>query len=197
MAANNRNSHKKRKGRQNLNNRERTFTTLTEDSNDDQGPLFNNQPYPQAFPAYTSNGYMPSNFQPGPEQQYLPPGQNDLEVLEKLKDTIKKGQHEFFRAVPQPSALARNYLGPAPSSYNSSVSSSQVPPHPEQIPSSHNGNYGPNGTPSGPGSDYSRRARHQSVSMDSWDGNAGPRTALSSPSVSNILHVVRTNFNVV
>lgn len=58
--------------------------------------------------------------------QHLPPGQNDLEILERLKETIKAGQHEFFRPVPQPAALANIYLGPH--------HGSQVPPHPEQVP---------------------------------------------------------------
>jgi hypothetical protein len=38
--------------------------------------------------------------------------QNDLEVLENLKAIIKAGQHEFYRAVPQPQVLAAIYLGP-------------------------------------------------------------------------------------
>lgn len=42
----------------------------------------------------------------------LPPGEDDLEILEKLKEIIKNGQHEFYRAVPQPRALASLYLGP-------------------------------------------------------------------------------------
>lgn len=54
----------------------------------------------------------------------LPPGKNDLEILENLKTIIKEGQHEFYRAVPQPAALASLYLGPLP----------QVQPHPEQVP---------------------------------------------------------------
>ena len=56
----------------------------------------------------------------------LPPGKNDLEILENLKTIIKEGQHEFYRAVPQPAALASLYLGP--------LLHSQVQPHPEQVP---------------------------------------------------------------
>ncbi|KAI0630032.1 hypothetical protein C8Q77DRAFT_1219708 [Trametes polyzona] len=56
----------------------------------------------------------------------LPPGQSDLEILERLKQTIKNNQHELFRPVPQPAALASVYLGPK--------SFSAVPPHPEQVP---------------------------------------------------------------
>ena len=44
----------------------------------------------------------------------LPPGKNDLEILENLKQIIKNGQHEFFRAIPQPAALAGLYLGKIP-----------------------------------------------------------------------------------
>ncbi|THG97855.1 hypothetical protein EW026_g4235 [Hermanssonia centrifuga] len=52
-----------------------------------------------------------------------PAGQNDLEILERLKETIKNNQHEYFQPVPRPAALASIYLGPR-----------HVPPHPEQIP---------------------------------------------------------------
>ena len=58
----------------------------------------------------------------------LPTGQNDLEILEKLKETIKNNQHEFFRPIPQPVALASVYLGP-----RSSSGPTYVPPHPEQL----------------------------------------------------------------
>ncbi|KAJ3507669.1 hypothetical protein NMY22_g16857 [Coprinellus aureogranulatus] len=44
----------------------------------------------------------------------LPPGKNDLEILENLKQIIKNGQHEFYRAIPQPEALASLYLGTIP-----------------------------------------------------------------------------------
>ncbi|KAI6001678.1 hypothetical protein F5J12DRAFT_949662 [Pisolithus orientalis] len=57
----------------------------------------------------------------------LPPGKNDLEALESLKTMIKDGQHEFYRAYPQPAALASLYLGPP-------TGLSQAPPHPEQMP---------------------------------------------------------------
>jgi hypothetical protein len=36
---------------------------------------------------------------------------NDLDILENLKELIKSGQHEFYRAEPQPAALASVYLG--------------------------------------------------------------------------------------
>ncbi|KAH9957300.1 hypothetical protein BC827DRAFT_1270319 [Russula dissimulans] len=53
----------------------------------------------------------------------LPPGLGDLEALERLKEIIKNNQHEFFRAIPRPAALAGLYRGPLPS---------LIPPHPEQ-----------------------------------------------------------------
>jgi hypothetical protein len=57
----------------------------------------------------------------------LPPGQGDLEALERLKEFIKNNQHEIFRAVPRPAALANLYKGALPS---------PVPPYPEQTSSS-------------------------------------------------------------
>jgi len=54
----------------------------------------------------------------------LPPGQGDLEALERLKEIIKNNQHEIFRAAPRPAALANLYKGPLPP---------LVPPHREQI----------------------------------------------------------------
>jgi hypothetical protein len=62
-----------------------------------------------------------AQFFPDPS---LPPGQGDLEALERLKDAIKNNQHEVFRATPRPAALASLYKGPLPF---------RVPPHPEQI----------------------------------------------------------------
>ncbi|KAJ7049977.1 hypothetical protein C8F01DRAFT_1378099 [Mycena amicta] len=37
---------------------------------------------------------------------------SDLETLQNLKDMIKAGQHEFYRAVPQPQVLSALYIGP-------------------------------------------------------------------------------------
>ncbi|EIW83553.1 hypothetical protein CONPUDRAFT_136503 [Coniophora puteana RWD-64-598 SS2] len=58
----------------------------------------------------------------------LPPGKSDLEILESLKKMIKDGQHEFYRAVPQPTALASLYLGPPSHSNGSSR------PHQDALP---------------------------------------------------------------
>jgi hypothetical protein len=155
--------NKKRKGRNNVNNRERTVTTFTEDPNTSfLVPLPSEEPAlssPFSVASTSATNNPNSNFQNfgmsynfhahGPssqpqqaqqqqqhqqqqqQQQFfspqviLPPGKNDLEVLENLKSIIKEGQHEFYRAIPQPAALASLYLGPT---------SSQVLPHPEQLP---------------------------------------------------------------
>jgi len=53
------------------------------------------------------------------------PGKGNLEILENLKSIIKDGQHEFYRAVPQPAALASIYMGHIP----------QGQTHPDQYPS--------------------------------------------------------------
>lgn len=74
-------------------------------------------------PATFSQSAQPAHFY---SAQSLPPGQSDLEILERLKETIKNNQHELFAPIPRPTALASVYLGPH--------SVSHVPPHPEQIP---------------------------------------------------------------
>jgi hypothetical protein len=68
----------------------------------------------------------------------LPPGQGDLEALERLKEIIKNNQHEIFRATPRPAALASLYRGPLTSAV----------PHPEQI--SNNPKENPTTAPSSP-----------------------------------------------
>ncbi|KAI9067507.1 hypothetical protein FKP32DRAFT_1588498 [Trametes sanguinea] len=92
------------------------------------GPPF----HPQHSPPHFFPSHQPQSQPPlvnqAPSQQALTPGQSDLEILERLKETIKKNQHEIFRPVPQPAALASVYLGPKP------PLPSLVPPHPEQIP---------------------------------------------------------------
>ena len=95
------------------------------------GPTFNTQHspphfYPQSHLPQSQSQSMPANSVP--PQQAPPSGQNDLEILERLKETIKKNQHELFRPIPQPAALASVYLGPKPALV------SLVPPHPEQVP---------------------------------------------------------------
>jgi hypothetical protein len=52
--------------------------------------------------------------------------QRDLALLENLKETIRNGQHPYYRPVPQPERLSSLYLGPHRSTF--------VLPHPEQIP---------------------------------------------------------------
>lgn len=50
--------------------------------------------------------------QPQQQPSRVPSTQNDLEILVKLKESIKNGQHDFYRAIPSPAALASIYLGP-------------------------------------------------------------------------------------
>lgn len=77
------------------------------------------------LPTFSASGMQhPQQVQFFPDPS-LPPGQGDLEALERLKDIIKSNQHEIFRATPRPAALASLYRGSLPSA---------VPPHPEQIP---------------------------------------------------------------
>ena len=66
------------------------------------------QPQPQPQPP------SQQQFQPQPVMPALPPGKNDLEILQNLKKIIKDGQHPYFRAIPQPAALASLYMGPLP-----------------------------------------------------------------------------------
>ncbi|KAL1941930.1 hypothetical protein VTO73DRAFT_6460 [Trametes versicolor] len=90
------------------------------------GPPFQSQHSPPQFFAPQQPQTIPQSL---PAQHVLPPGQNDLEILERLKQTIKNNQHELFRPVPQPAALANVYLGPK------ATLVSHVAPHPEQLPS--------------------------------------------------------------
>ena len=84
----------------------------------------------------------------------LAPGQKDLEILEKLKDSIINDQHDFFRSIPQPAALAKIYMG------NASVS--PVPPHPDQIPTAQ-------GTPRKDASTGDNQRKGRASSIDSWE----------------------------
>ncbi|TFY54415.1 hypothetical protein EVJ58_g8878 [Rhodofomes roseus] len=91
-----------------------------------------NTPYigPMGPPSFAPQHPTPPQFFPG---QQPPPdsplGDGDLEILENLKQKIKNGQHEVFKAVPNPAFLANLYMGP-----RKPPLVSQVPPHPEQLP---------------------------------------------------------------
>ncbi|KAJ6493827.1 hypothetical protein DFH09DRAFT_853573, partial [Mycena vulgaris] len=132
----------KRKARANPFHRERTVTTLTEDPtthlliptpteepakyphphHHSYQQQQQQQSYPQQEPFQLdyplelySNEHsypvMPAQVQT--QAFYAPQAPaSDLEVLQNLKEMIKAGQHEFYRAVPQPQALAAIYLGP-------------------------------------------------------------------------------------
>lgn len=150
--------NKKRKGRGNVINRERTVTTLTEGSegsfmpSEDSHASLMSSPFSVAssatnastispgfsmtasFPPF-SYGYMSTmsadnqgplfNPQMTSAEYYADSEPNDVEILERLKETIKANQHNFFRPQPHTQLLARTYIG---------YQGSQVPPHPEQIP---------------------------------------------------------------
>ena len=121
--------NKKRKARVHVNNRERTVTTFTEDPNTSfLVPLSSEEPPATLSSPFSASSFsMPfQNYIPQQQQFYqpLPPGKSDLDILENLKTIIKEGQHEFYRAVPQPAALASLYMGHIP----------QGVPHPDQLP---------------------------------------------------------------
>lgn len=107
-----------------LNRRHKTFFSSPSHLNLTYGSFSAEMQHPQQ-----------AQFFPDPS---LPPGQRDLEALERLKDTIKNNQHEVFRAIPRPAALASLYKGLLPF---------RVPPHPEQIQG--NSPEKPTTTPSG------------------------------------------------
>ena len=65
--------------------------------------------------------------QPQPMKPTLPPGKSDLDILQNLKQIIKDGQHPFFRAVPQPAALASIYMGTIPSQYQAQERLGETP----------------------------------------------------------------------
>lgn len=117
-------------------------------------------------------------FQYYPQQQQnvqLPPGKNDLEILEKLKDMIKNNQHDVFKPIPNPAALASIYMGPR----TGTTSVSQVPPHPEQIPTDLVG------TPvmshsNGAAGNVATRPR-----SESWDKKPSAQTPVSATSSIN------------
>ncbi|KAI0646020.1 hypothetical protein C8Q79DRAFT_729822 [Trametes meyenii] len=91
---------------------------------------------PVAAPPFQPQRASPQFFPPPPQpipqsvpaQQPALSGQSDLEILERLKETIKNNQHAIFRPIPRPDALLSVYLGPK------TTASYHVPPHPEQVP---------------------------------------------------------------
>ncbi|KAF5391906.1 hypothetical protein D9757_001742 [Collybiopsis confluens] len=86
-----------------------------------------------AQPGPNSQAFLRGNSHPHLQHQsMLPLGKNDLEILENLKDRIKKGQHEFFRATPTPAALASLYLGPNGIVEQQIVTITESDPHAQQ-----------------------------------------------------------------
>lgn len=153
-------------------------------------PPFHNSPYPIPSSMQPPNGTNTSYGQQSQIPQYVPhqpqpqvktfPGQNDLEILERLKETIKNNQHDIFKPIPQPAALASIYTGTLPAS--------AAIPHPEQVPSLHN-DYNPSSRDVVSGGNNSNgvsqgRARRESDVRDSSrrpvataaNGTQGPHT---------------------
>ncbi|GJJ06683.1 hypothetical protein Clacol_000878 [Clathrus columnatus] len=77
-------------------------------------------PYGSQIPLST---FQPSSSpsQDSVHSQMASGSSSDIERLRKLKETILSGQHPFFKAVPNPDALAKLYLGPHPTSSSSQV----------------------------------------------------------------------------
>ena len=148
---------------QKFNNRERT---LTQDSSASSlassSSHHHHQPsrqHSQNWPESNGAPFQQSSPKMGQEFPQTPAsnsasGQKDLEILEKLKDTIINNQHECFRSVPQPAALAKIYMG--------NIRISPVPPHPEQLPTTQHTSREVLFT-----SDNQRRGRASST--DSWE----------------------------
>ena len=148
---------------QKFNNRERT---LTQDSSTSSLASASSSHYHQPSRQQSQNwsesngtSFQQSSPKIGQELRQTPApnstsGQKDLEILEKLKESIINNQHEFFRSAPQPATLAKIYMG------NTSIS--PVPPHPEQVPTAQNASRKDVST-----SDNQRRGRASSI--DSWD----------------------------
>ncbi|KAF4621210.1 hypothetical protein D9613_000099 [Agrocybe pediades] len=66
----------------------------------------------------------------------LPPGQNDLAILQNLKKLILDNQHPFYKAIPNPEALAKYYKGKAlttqPQSWNRKPDDTTSAPPPKR-----------------------------------------------------------------
>lgn len=149
---------------QKFNNRERT---LTQDSSASSLASTSSSHYhhqssrqqsqnwsePNGTSFQQSSPKMGHEFRPTPAPNSTS-GQKDLEILEKLKVSILNNQHEFFRSIPQPAALAKIYMG--------DPSISPVPPHPEQIPTTQN-------TPRKDVSAGENQRRGRASSTDSWE----------------------------
>ncbi|KAG5641010.1 hypothetical protein DXG03_006384 [Asterophora parasitica] len=109
-------------------------------------------------------------------QLMLPPGANDLELLENLKEIIKAGQHNQFQHKPQPGALASLYLGHIPP-----VLAQAIHPEKAQYGNVTDGSSQANATASGPSSpvDLGRRPpRLQSKEI--WDTSGQRKPVVDS-----------------
>ncbi|KAF9050480.1 hypothetical protein BJ165DRAFT_1525699 [Panaeolus papilionaceus] len=127
----------------------------------------------------------------------LPPGKNDLEILENLKRIIKEGQHPFFRAVPQPAALASLYKGVIPISDSKGgdttekPSTTAAPKDSEPVQTTSSTTAAENGASAGSGakagsndgdrySPGSQHLRELSLSANGTNGPGAPPTSAGS-----------------
>ncbi|KAL1742193.1 hypothetical protein HDZ31DRAFT_43761 [Schizophyllum fasciatum] len=56
-----------------------------------------------------------------PQQAERIPGKDDYELLKQVKDAILSGQHEHYKPIPQPVALADVYMGQLPADLGAQV----------------------------------------------------------------------------
>lgn len=101
------------------------------------------------------------------------PGKDDLEKLENLKRIIKSGQHEFYRAIPQPDALAKLYMGVIPSSLPQDGEQGQATfaANPDQNPVTSQPGGASNSSPTSPVDSSRRHPRYQNKDSS----NVSPR----------------------
>ena len=131
-----------------------------------------NPPYIGAMgpPNYPPQHPVPPQFFHGPQPPSEPlTGDGDLEILEDLKQKIKNGQHEIFKAVPNPTFLANLYMGP-----RKPPLVSQVPPHPEQVPDTSDRN----------SPDVSQVLAELAPSRTAMDTSVGAEAVPASPSAA-------------
>lgn len=111
-------------------------------------------PHSYNYPSSTYTGPSQSASQityaypPRPDPS-LPPGKADLQTLETLKAIIKDNQHQHFRPVPNPQALASIYAGPLPPDLLQNIGQNQsTSPAPSDRQRPDSRSRGPNPPPS-------------------------------------------------
>ena len=119
----------------------------------------------------------------------LPPGKNDLEILENLKQIIKNGQHDFYRAIPQPTALASLYLGKIPNA----EPTAQTGPSEESIPSTSTHIFGGATQPGASSATDNRPPRLQG--KEGFEARSSRRDSTSASSQQREEQAVRSKFS--